>query len=202
MTKSNQDRPSPAARPRVAVVVSRYNASITDRLLAGAVARYEQTIGAGTPAIFHAPGAYELPALALHAANTGEYDGVVALGCLIRGETRHDRYIAEAVAHGLVQVTMQTGVPVAFGVLTVDQPRQAEARAGGKQGNKGEEAMAAVLETIAVAGRIARGESMTLREATAKPDKAKKPAKKAGDKKPSKQPKTKGRPGDANGHSA
>jgi 6,7-dimethyl-8-ribityllumazine synthase len=135
--------------PRVAVIVSRYNWSITERLLEGALAAYAaRGHEAGSVTVFEGPGAYELPALALAAADTARYRGIVALGCLIRGETRHDRYIAEAVAHGLVQVTLQSGVPVAFGVLTVDTPEQARARAGGELGNKGEESMAALLDTI------------------------------------------------------
>jgi 6,7-dimethyl-8-ribityllumazine synthase len=140
---------SRASAPALAVVVSRYNASVTDRLLAGARDVYAEF--GGNPAslqVIAAPGSYELPALALAAARTGRFRGVLALGCLIKGETRHDRYIAEAVAHGLVSVTIATGLPVAFGVLTVDTPEQAEARAGGGEGNKGAEAMGALLDTV------------------------------------------------------
>jgi 6,7-dimethyl-8-ribityllumazine synthase len=132
-------------------VVSRYNASITDRLLAGAREAWGEAGFGDDSSAMHvvpAPGSYELPALALAAAATGRFRGVLALGCLIKGETRHDRYIAEAVAHGLVSVTIATGVPCAFGVLTVDTPDQADARAGGHDGNKGAEAMAALLDTI------------------------------------------------------
>ena len=89
-----------------------------------------------------------LAALALAAARTGKFRGVVALGCLIKGETSHDRYIAGAVAHGLMSVSLSMGIPVAFGVLTVDTPEQAEDRAGGSHGNKGAEAMAALLDTV------------------------------------------------------
>jgi 6,7-dimethyl-8-ribityllumazine synthase len=119
--------------------------------------------------------------LAHACASSGRYDGVIALGCLIRGETRHDRYIAEAVAHGLIGVTVQTGVPVAFGVLTVDHAKQAKARAGGTKGNKGGEAAAALLETILVKRSIAMGKTMSVgEELESKPDKArKKPRKKA-----------------------
>lgn len=135
--------------PRIAVVVSRYNASVTDRLVEGAIAEYVRRGGQESlVSVYEAPGAYELPALCLAAAETGRFRGVVALGCLIRGETRHDRYIADAVAHGLMQVSIQTGVPAAFGVLTVESPKQARARAGGDKGNKGAEAMAAALDSI------------------------------------------------------
>lgn len=137
--------------PPVAVVVSRYNASITDRLLEGAIAEYEGRGGrADGVTVLEAPGAYELPAIALAAARTGRFAAVVALGCLIRGETRHDRHIAGAVANGLVSVTMQTGLPAAFGVITAEDADQARARAGGKKGNKGKEAMAAALDAAAV----------------------------------------------------
>lgn len=133
----------------VAVVVSRYNASITDPLLEGARATYiERSGGEEGLTILHAPGAYELPALANAAARTGRFRGVVCLGCVIKGETSHDEYISHAVAQGLMQVTVQTGVPCAFGVLTVNTPEQAEARAGGKLGNKGAEAMHALLDTL------------------------------------------------------
>lgn len=141
-------RPEPSL-PAVAVVISRYNASVTDRLLAGAREVYAEA--GGNPLalrVVPAPGSYELPALSLAAARTGRYRGVVALGCLIKGETSHDQHIASAVAQGLVNVTIATGVPVAFGVLTVDTPEQAEDRAGGSHGNKGAEAMAALLDAV------------------------------------------------------
>lgn len=134
--------------PRVAVVVSRYNASITDALMRGAERACRARTGA-PPHVIEAPGAFELPILCLGAAESGKFDGVVALGCLIRGETVHDRVIADSVASGLIRVSLATGVPVAFGVLTVATPAQARARAGGKHGNKGEQAMDAVLDTIA-----------------------------------------------------
>ena len=97
----------------------------------------------------------------------------MALGCLIRGETRHDRYIAEAVAHGLMQVSVQTGVPCGFGLLTVESGKQARARAGGDKGNKGAETMSAVLETIASIGAIKEGRPPVLESNDdERPDKA------------------------------
>lgn len=143
MPRTGRDK---SVTPRVAVIVSRYNASVTDRLRAGALREVHSRLGPGTADVFHAPGAFELPALALAAADCGRYRGIVALGCLISGETPHDRYIAAAVAHGLVEVTLQTGVPAAFGVITARTPEQARARAGGVKGNKGEEAARAVLD--------------------------------------------------------
>lgn len=150
----------PDIPPQVAIIVSRYNTSVTDRLLEGALACYEAAGGApDTVVVIEAPGAFELPALALAAARTGRFQGALALGCVIRGETSHDRYISQAVATGLVQVSLETGVPAAFGVLTVDSPEQAEARAGGAKGNKGEEAMQALLHTIAAGDALAAGAS-------------------------------------------
>lgn len=146
--------PMPKARtiiqPPVAIVTSRYNASVTDALRDGAIEAYVRAGGRFEDlTLIPAPGAFELPALSLAVAKAGKCAGVVALGCLIKGETSHDRYIADAVAHGLVDVTIATGVPVAFGVLTVDTAQQARDRAGGSMGNKGQEAMTAVLDTIA-----------------------------------------------------
>jgi 6,7-dimethyl-8-ribityllumazine synthase len=149
MLQMSADGPRSSAAtdaPRIAVVLSRYNTSITDALLEGALAEFERT-GARreSVAVFQAPGSFELPALALAAARSGRFDAVVALGCLIKGETRHDRYIAEAVARGLTEASLAAGIPIAFGVLTVDKPGQARARAGGKHGNKGAEAMGAAI---------------------------------------------------------
>lgn len=143
----------------VAIVVSRYHASLTTRL--EDAARAEYLARGGDPAnlgIIEAPGTYELVALSLAAANSGLYRGVAALGIVVRGETDHDRYIAAAVAQGLVGVTLQTGVPVALGVITANNTQQAEDRAGGpsatNKGNKGTEAMAALLDTLASANAI------------------------------------------------
>ncbi len=139
-----------ASRPRVAVVVSHYNASITDRLLDGARNTFAVQCPGCELEVIPAPGAFELPALALAAASTDRFDGIVALGCLIRGETSHDRVIADAVAHGLVQVNIATGVPVTFGVLTVDTPEQAPGpRPGAIKATRALDAMTALLETIA-----------------------------------------------------
>jgi 6,7-dimethyl-8-ribityllumazine synthase len=118
--------------------------------------------------VIEAPGSYELPALSLAAAARG-YDGVVALGCIIKGETIHDEVIAHAVAKGLIDVTMTTGVPVALGVLTVKTPRQAKERAGGKHGNKGQEAMTALLDTIRAVENIGTGGAESMDD---RPDKA------------------------------
>jgi len=139
----------------VAIVVSRYNASITDPMRTGAEQAYAHA--GGDPArltVIDAPGTFELPAIAAKAARSGMFSGVVALGCVIRGETDHDRHIATAVATTLAQIGAETGVPVAFGVLTVESIEQARARAGGDKGNKGAEAMRAVLGSAAACAAI------------------------------------------------
>jgi 6,7-dimethyl-8-ribityllumazine synthase len=146
---------APPRPERVAIVVSRYNWSITGELLEGAIEAYRERRGedAEDPEVIEAPGSYELPALALAAAARG-YQGIVALGCIVKGETIHDEVIAHAVAKGLMDVTMTMGVPVALGVLTVKTPKQAKDRAGGKFGNKGHEAMTALLDTMQAADAI------------------------------------------------
>lgn len=146
-------------RPRVLIAISRYNASVTEAMLEGAIEAYTDRFGAGESLeIVGVPGAFELTAAARAAAASGRFDGVVALGCIIRGETPHDQYIAHAVAEGLTGVTVSSGMPVAFGVLTVKNGAQARARAGGKKGNKGREAMGALLDTIEVVRVIETGE--------------------------------------------
>jgi 6,7-dimethyl-8-ribityllumazine synthase len=163
--------------PTIAAIVSSYNASITDKLLQGARDALSRLSPNSKLDVVEAPGSFELPALALAAANTGRFQGIVALGCLIKGETTHDRVIADAVAHGLVQVTITTGVPVTFGVLTVDTPEQAQARSGGAHGNKGADAMTALLETITATNALYAEErerfQMLMSRTSRKPDKAK-----------------------------
>ncbi len=92
------------------------------------------------------PGAFELPLAAQTLAKTGNYDAIVALGCVIRGETPHFDYVSQAATHGLLRVTLDTGLPVAFGVLTTEDLAQAEARAGGTHGNKGFDAAQTAVE--------------------------------------------------------
>lgn len=139
-----------SAAPRIAVVYSRYNLTITQSLAFAAIETCAERTGF-TPAVFEAPGSYELTSLCMAAARTGRFDGIVALGCIIKGETSHDQHIAQAVAHGLTNVTLLTDVPVAFGVLTTNTLKQANERAGlGKDpsNNKGHEAMLALLDTL------------------------------------------------------
>lgn len=140
----------------MAIVTSRYNGSVTGRLREGAVCAYRERGGSlDHLALLEAPGAYELVAVANAAARDERYAAVVCLGCVIKGETDHDRYINQAVAQGLAAITVATGKPVAFGLLTVGTPAQAEARAGGAKGNKGAEAMNAALDTLGVIRALA-----------------------------------------------
>jgi len=131
---------------RVGVVVSAYHPEITARLEAGAVEAFTELGGAGDDLVRVAvPGSFELVAVAAALAVRDDLHAVVALGCIVRGETRHDRWLAQAVAHGLASIAAARGKPVAFGVLTVERYRQAKERAGGEKGDKGREAMLAAL---------------------------------------------------------
>ncbi len=137
---------------RLAIVVSEYHADITDALRLGAVSRFKAAGGDEADlTMLAAPGAFELIAIAKALADRGDVDGIVTLGCIITGETTHDQYIANAVAGGLKDIVVQSGIPAAFGVLTCQNLEQARSRAGGATGNKGEEAMAA---TIAAANAV------------------------------------------------
>ena len=139
---------------RFALVVSRYNDFVTDRLQAGALAALAAA-GADSSAItiVRVPGAFEIPLAAQHAAESGEYHAIVCLGCLIRGETPHFEFIASAVAHGLTSASGATGVPMSFGVLTTNSVEQALERAGEGSTNKGWEAAVAAIE---MAGAVAQ----------------------------------------------
>jgi len=132
---------------RLAVVVARFNHLITVRLLEGSVR--ELTARGCAPGDLHVawvPGAFEIPLAARALARSGRYAAIVTLGVVIRGGTPHFDYVCRAVTDGVRDVMRDTGVPVAFGVLTTDDVEQALARAGGAEGNKGEEAARAALE--------------------------------------------------------
>jgi 6,7-dimethyl-8-ribityllumazine synthase len=133
---------------RIGLVVSRYHEHVTDALYDGAVQHHEQAGGrADDLVVVRSPGSFELVAICRALAHDGGFDAIVALGCIITGETTHDQYIAGSVAQGLTDITVSTGVPIAFGVLTCRTLEQARERAGGDKGNKGAEAMAAAIET-------------------------------------------------------
>ncbi len=140
----------------VAIVVSRYHDAITSKLLEGATAEYVSRGGAKQDVfVVDAPGAFELPTIAAEAAMCGVFDAVVVLGCVVKGETTHDQHLATAVTNEIARIGVDTGCPIGFGLLTVENMEQAEARAGGAQGNKGEEAMAAALDTLESLERLA-----------------------------------------------
>ena len=153
MRSEDQARgPLPDASPfRFAVVVSRFNETVTASLRDAALAALKEA-GATDSHVqqFSVPGAFEIPQAARAAAETGRFDAVVCLGCIIRGETPHFEYIAAAVAHGITDAAAETGVPMAFGVLTTDTQAQADARAGSGPDNKGREAAAAAIEMAAL----------------------------------------------------
>ena len=132
---------------RIAIVLSRFNDFVTDRLLSGATEALAAA-GARPDAVdtVSVPGAYEVPQAARAAASMGAYDAIVCLGCLIRGETPHFEYISEAVAHGIMSASAETGVPMSFGVLTTNSAEQALERAVPGSANKGWEAAMAAVE--------------------------------------------------------
>ncbi|MEO6334970.1 MAG: 6,7-dimethyl-8-ribityllumazine synthase [Pyrinomonadaceae bacterium] len=134
---------------RFAIVVSRWNDFLTSKLLEGALDALEST-GAeeGGVEVFKVPGSFELPLTALKAAQSGDFDAVIAIGVVIRGETPHFDYVAGQAASGIAQAAMQTGVPVVFGVVTTETVEQAINRSGVKAGNKGYEAAMSAVEIV------------------------------------------------------
>lgn len=142
----------------MAIVVSRYNELVTGRLLEGARACCRDAgIDDSQVDVIWTPGAFELPAAAAVAADTGRYAAIVALGAVVRGDTPHFDFVAGEAARGLGDVAVRFRMPVAFGVLTVDTMQQALDRAGGSAGNKGYEAAAAAIETADVAALLRSG---------------------------------------------
>ena len=144
-----------AAGFRFALVVSKYNDFVTDRLQAGALAALSSAGVAPTDVtVVRVPGAFEIPLAARYLAASGRHDAVVCLGCLIKGDTMHFEYIAEAVSHGIMAVSADTGVPVTFGVLTTLTAEQAVARAADGPDNKGREAALAAVEMATIVQAI------------------------------------------------
>lgn len=143
---------------RVAIVVSTFNEEITAGLLAGARAVLDEAgIRGADVTEVHVPGAFELPLTAKRLAGTGSYEAVVCLGCLIKGDTMHFEYIASAVSQGIMDAGLDTGVPVAFGVLTTLTEEQAAARAAAGPGNKGREVTVAALQMAELFRRLPGG---------------------------------------------
>jgi len=143
---------------RLAIVVSRFNSFITERLLSGALDALQRA-GADEKKIevVRVPGSFEIPVAAKQLAQTGRYHALVCLGCILRGDTQHFDFISAEVTRGVQLAAVETGVPMAFGVLTCDTLEQAIDRAGAKSGNKGAEAALTAVEMATLLARAARG---------------------------------------------
>ncbi len=132
---------------RVAIIVARWNGFITRKLLEGAASTLRECgVAEDGITIAWVPGSFEVPTAAKWAAESGRFDAVICLGCVIRGETAHFEYVAGGAAEGILDVSLKTGVPVVFGVLTTENVEQAQQRTGGKDGHKGEEAARTAIE--------------------------------------------------------
>ncbi len=140
---------------KVGIVASRFNSMITERLLNGAKDAFTRSGGdENNLTVLKVPGSFEIPLAAMKLAGSKRFDGILCLGAVIRGGTPHFEYIASEVAKGVAQVNLETGIPTSFGVVTADNLEQAIERAGTKQGNKGEEALLSLIETINVLKKV------------------------------------------------
>ncbi|MEQ5836506.1 6,7-dimethyl-8-ribityllumazine synthase [Marinobacter sp. NFXS9] len=140
---------------RYALVVGRFNAFVVESLVDGAIDTLRRYgIAESDITVVRVPGAYEMPLAVKRVAETGEYDAIIALGAVIRGGTPHFDYVAGEASSGLGAVSLDTDVPVAFGVLTVDSIEQAIERSGTKAGNKGAEAAVTALEMVSLFKKI------------------------------------------------
>ena len=140
---------------RFAIVAGRFNSYIVDHLLAGAIdTLVRHGVEVKSIDVVHTPGAFEIPLAAQRVAATKQYDGIIALGCVIRGATPHFDYVAGECVKGIAAVALKFDVPIAFGVLTVDTIEQAVERAGTKAGNKGAEAAMSALEMVSLLKRL------------------------------------------------
>lgn len=144
---------------RFGIVVSRFNEFITSKLLDGALdALRRHGADLGNVEVAWVPGSFEIPLVAKRMAQSGRYDAVICLGCVLRGATPHWEYIASQVARGIAQSSLETGVPIVFGVITPDTLEQAIERAGTKLGNKGFQAAEAAIEMANLLRQLPRGE--------------------------------------------
>lgn len=142
-------------KQKLGIVLGRFNSFIGDALLGGALDVLERHgVDTSNVTVVNVPGAFEIPLAVKKMAQSGSYDGVIALGAVIRGSTPHFDFVAGECAKGLNSVQLETGVPVGFGVLTVDTIEQAIERAGTKAGNKGAEAAITVLEMVNVMAKL------------------------------------------------
>jgi 6,7-dimethyl-8-ribityllumazine synthase len=144
--------------PRFAIVVSRFNEEITEGLLRGAKAALaEASVADEAIRVVRVPGAFEIPLAAQRLAESGEFDAIICLGCLIKGDTMHFEFIADAASHGIAQAALATGVPMAFGVLTTMTEEQAVERSTEGPGNKGREAALAAIDMAALFHKLDEG---------------------------------------------
>jgi 6,7-dimethyl-8-ribityllumazine synthase len=141
---------------RFAIVLARFYEELAERLLSGASAAFEEA-GHEHVEVFDVPGAFELPLAAAYAARSGRFAGVACLGAVIRGETDHYDYVCAEAARGVMRVSLDTGVPCAFGVLTCATMEQALARAGGDKRDQGRHAAEAVMRMASLRARLASG---------------------------------------------
>ncbi|MBL7556255.1 MAG: 6,7-dimethyl-8-ribityllumazine synthase [Bdellovibrionaceae bacterium] len=139
---------------KIAVVVSRFNEEITDKLQDGAIEYLEECDGVHIE-LFRVPGAVEIPLTCQWVLNRG-FDGVVALGAVIRGETSHYDYVCNSVTDGITQLMLKTNKPIAFGILTTENEEQALDRVGGKHGHKGRDAAQTVMEMIGLGKSLSK----------------------------------------------
>ena len=151
-----------AAQCRFAVIVSVYHRVITDALCAGAVDALRQAGAVPNEqfdpiTIIEVPGAFEIPLAARRAADTGVFDAVICVGCIVRGETPHFEFIASAVAHGVTMASQLSSVPITFGVLTTNNEQEAEERSRRNSSNKGREAACAAVQLVNVISKLPQG---------------------------------------------
>lgn len=146
-----EDSVPPGQYFKIALVVSEWNAEITDALCTGCMQKLlHHGVQEENVTTVYVPGSFELPQAAQLLLETAEFDVVICLGCIIQGETKHDEYLASAVSAGIMMVSLDYSTPVVFGVLTTRDMAQAKERAGGKSGHKGEEAAITALKMAAL----------------------------------------------------
>jgi 6,7-dimethyl-8-ribityllumazine synthase len=154
---SQSDRPYNLPPGRFALVASRFNQHIVERLVAGSLKGLKQQgVAEGDIDLVWVPGAFEIPLVAQKLAQSGNYLALVGLGCVIRGETDHYEYVCQAVTQGTLRVTLDTGLPVIFGILTCDTEEQALDRAG-ETGNKGLDSALAALDMVTLLNQLSGG---------------------------------------------
>ena len=155
--KKSPDAPLDGSDLRIAIVVAEFNSQITEHLLEGArKCLAEHGVSEDGIGLAWVPGAFELPLGVRMLLDAGGFDGAIALGCVVRGGTPHFEYVCQAATYGLQRVALDTGIPIGFGVLTTDDFAQAQARAGGAEGNKGYDAAQSVIQMALLRRDVSR----------------------------------------------